>query len=119
MPPIEPLNIPRLGMENGHGSVRVRALFSNITAWGPGNYTVNKIRADLSTLRLDLYLTIPKVNVIGGYEVSGNVLLFPIQSKGSFMAQFGKCFSPLIRDWNEMEIKNAVKIFVETTEKCN
>lgn len=90
LPPIEPLNIPKLGMENGHGAVRIRALFSNITAIGPGNYTITKVRVDLKTLRMDLHLSIPKIDLTGKYEVAGQVLLFPIQSKGDFGAQFGK-----------------------------
>lgn len=90
LPPIEPLTIPQLLMENGQGSVRVRALFSNITANGPGNYSINKVRVDLRTLRLDVYLSIPKMELRGQYEVAGNVLLFPIQSQGNFWALFGK-----------------------------
>ncbi|XP_058803069.1 protein takeout-like isoform X2 [Phymastichus coffea] len=89
LPPIEPLVIPELGMENGQGAVRVRALFSNITAFGPGNYSINKVRTDLKNLRLDLHLTIPKIELQGRYEVTGNVLLFPIQSQGDFWALFG------------------------------
>ncbi|XP_043274338.1 protein takeout-like [Venturia canescens] len=89
LPPIEPLTIPELGMENGKGAVRVRAFFSNITAFGPGNYTVTKVRADVASLRLDLHLNIPKIELQGRYEVAGNVLLFPIQSRGEFWALFG------------------------------
>ncbi|NP_001153496.1 uncharacterized protein LOC100301488 precursor [Nasonia vitripennis] len=89
LPPIEPLTIPELGMENGQGAVRIKALFTNITAFGPGNYSVNKVRSDLKNLRLDLHLTIPKIELQGRYEVAGNVLLFPIQSQGDFWAFFG------------------------------
>ena len=76
-------------MENGQGAVRVRALFSNITALGPGNYTIGKVRVDIPSLRLDLHLSIPKIELAGRYEVAGNVLLFPIQSQGDFWALFG------------------------------
>ncbi|KAJ8673671.1 hypothetical protein QAD02_004933 [Eretmocerus hayati] len=89
LPSIEPLVIPELGMENGQGAVRIRALFSNITAFGPGNYTIKKVRTDLRTLRLDLHLAMPKIELRGRYEVAGQVLLFPIQSKGDFWASFG------------------------------
>ncbi|XP_011309495.1 protein takeout [Fopius arisanus] len=89
LPPIEPLTIPQLGMENGQGAVRVSALFSNITAIGPGNYTVGRVRVDLRNLRLDLHLAIPKIELQGHYVVAGNVLLFPIQSQGDFWALFG------------------------------
>lgn len=44
VPPVEPLLIDRLVMENQAGPVRVTAIFSNITVMGPSNYTVTKIR---------------------------------------------------------------------------
>ncbi|GBP93150.1 hypothetical protein EVAR_64408_1 [Eumeta japonica] len=44
VPPVEPLRISRLVMENDVGPVRVTAAFSNITVLGPSNYTVTKIR---------------------------------------------------------------------------
>ncbi|CAK9807233.1 Protein takeout [Anthophora plagiata] len=89
LPPIEPLIIPELGMENGQGAVRIKALFSNITVIGAGNYTITKARVDVTTYRLDLHLAFPKIELQGGYEVVGNVLLFPIQSHGDFWALFG------------------------------
>lgn len=89
LPPIEPLSIPKLEMGNGEGAVRVSALFSNITAIGPGNYSITKVRVDVSSLRLDLHLTIPKIELQGRYKVAGNVLLFPIKSQGDFWALFG------------------------------
>ncbi|XP_017892818.1 uncharacterized protein LOC108632638 [Ceratina calcarata] len=88
LPPIEPLVIPELGMENGQGAVRVKALFSNITVFGAGNYTITKTRIDVRTYRLDLHLAFPKIELQGRYEVVGNVLLFPIQSHGDFWALF-------------------------------
>ncbi|XP_003398029.1 uncharacterized protein LOC126920399 [Bombus affinis] len=89
LPPIEPLIIPELGMENGQGAVRIKALFSNITVIGAGNYTISKTRIDIQTYRLDLHLAFPKIELEGRYEVVGNVLLFPIQSHGEFWALFG------------------------------
>lgn len=89
LPPIEPLIIPELKMQNGQGGVRVTAFFSNITAIGPGNYNITKVRSDLETLRLDLHLNIPEIELQGHYEVAGNVLVFPIKSHGDFWAVFG------------------------------
>lgn len=90
MPPIEPLVIPELKMENGQGPVRVRAYFTNITVLGAGNYTLSKVRVNISSYRLDLHLSFPKIELQGNYDINGNVLLFPIQSHGNFWALFGK-----------------------------
>lgn len=92
MPSIEPLVIPELKIENGQGPVRIRAFFTNITAIGPGNYSINKVRVNISSYRIDLHLSLPKIEVNGNYDINGNVLLFPIQSHGNFWALFGKYF---------------------------
>ncbi|XP_068629035.1 protein takeout-like [Battus philenor] len=88
VPPVEPLLIDRLVMENSAGPVRVTAAFSNITVIGPSNYTVTKIRSDLKKMRIDMGLALPRIEVSGHYEVSGQVLLFPVRSQGDFWAAF-------------------------------
>lgn len=44
VPPVEPLSINKLYMENGHGPVRVRAAFNNVTAFGASNYSINNVK---------------------------------------------------------------------------
>ncbi|KOB66670.1 Takeout/JHBP like protein [Operophtera brumata] len=88
VPAVEPLFIDRLVMENSAGPVRVTAAFSNITVMGPSNYTITKIRSDLKKLRIDMGLVLPRIEITGRYEVSGQVLLFPVRSQGDFWAAF-------------------------------
>ncbi|KAL0849878.1 hypothetical protein ABMA28_011810 [Loxostege sticticalis] len=88
VPPVEPLLIDRLVMENDAGPVRVTAAFSNITVIGPSNYTITKVRSDLKKLRIDMGLVLPRIEITGRYEVSGQVLLFPVRSQGDFWAAF-------------------------------
>lgn len=88
VPPVEPLSINKLYMENGHGPVRVRAAFNNVTAFGASNYSINNVKADVAHWKIELHLTIPRIEVKGQYEVTGNVLLFPVRSKGDFWAAF-------------------------------
>ncbi|KAM3960137.1 protein takeout-like [Aphomia sociella] len=88
VPPVEPLKIDRLVMENDAGPVRVTAAFTNITVVGPSNYTITKIRSDLNKLRIDMGVVLPRIEITGRYEVSGQVLLFPVRSQGDFWAAF-------------------------------
>ncbi|CAG9576126.1 unnamed protein product [Danaus chrysippus] len=106
VPPVEPLFIDKLVMENDAGPVRVRATFSNITVVGPSNYTVTKIRSDLKKLRIDMGLVLPRIEVTGHYEVMGQVLLFPVRSQGDFWASFN-------------DVVAIVKIFGKEIEKEN
>ncbi|PNF31867.1 hypothetical protein B7P43_G07915 [Cryptotermes secundus] len=88
VPPMEPLVIPRLAMENGNGAVRVRATFNNMTIRGGSNYTITWIKSDVPKYRIDIGLSLPRIEATGKYEVAGNVLLFPVRSKGEFWAVF-------------------------------
>ncbi|XP_004923014.1 protein takeout [Bombyx mori] len=106
LPPVEPLFIDRLVMENSAGPVRVTAAFSNITVIGPSNYTVTKIRSDLKKLRIDLGLVLPRIEITGRYEVSGQVLLFPVRSRGDFWAAF-------------IDVAAIAKIFGKEVERDN
>lgn len=44
MASIEPMQIPKMEMQNGHGAVRVRAVFSNMTIYGASNYSVVSVK---------------------------------------------------------------------------
>jgi hypothetical protein len=88
VPPMEPLVIGRLAMENGNGAVRVRAAFNNMTIRGGSNYTITWIKSDVPKYRIDMGLSLPRIEATGKYEVTGNVLLFPVRSKGEFWAAF-------------------------------
>ncbi|KAL0101133.1 hypothetical protein PUN28_018764 [Cardiocondyla obscurior] len=108
VPPIEPLVIPELKMENGQGPVRVRAIFTNITTIGPGNYSISKVRVNISSYRFDLHLSLPKIEIHGSYDINGNVLLFPIQSQGDFWALFGDV-KAIARMQGVEEVKDGVR----------
>ncbi|XP_054273554.1 uncharacterized protein LOC128993592 [Macrosteles quadrilineatus] len=85
---IEPMSIPKMEMQNGHGAVRVRAVFGNMTVYGASNYSVISVKSDINRLRMDLGLSIPRIEATGTYEVVGQVLLFPVRSRGEFWALF-------------------------------
>lgn len=87
-PPLEPLRIEELAMENNAGAVRIKALFTDIVALGAGNYTIKEVRSDLKKLRIDMSIGIPRVETRGKYEVIGNVLLLPVRSNGEFWTEF-------------------------------
>ncbi|XP_017780984.1 PREDICTED: circadian clock-controlled protein-like isoform X2 [Nicrophorus vespilloides] len=103
VPSIDPLIIDRLLIENGHGAFRIRALFNNITVNGASNYTIGKIKADVDHWNIELGINLPRIEIRGKYEVGGNVLLFPVRSKGNFWAIF-------------LEVEAAAKIFGKEIE---
>ncbi|GBP93151.1 Protein takeout [Eumeta japonica] len=63
-------------------------------------------RSDVRKLRIDMGLLLPRIEITGRYEVSGQVLLFPVRSQGDFWAAF-------------MDVAAIVKIFGKELEKEN
>lgn len=48
LPPMEPLKIDALGIENNAGNIRIKGLFSNVVNSGASNFTVKEVRSDLN-----------------------------------------------------------------------
>ncbi|GAB0098499.1 protein takeout [Sergentomyia squamirostris] len=88
VPPLDPLHIKEMAMENNAGAVQVKALFTDIIVKGVSNYTIKDVRADINKYRIDVSLTVPRVETRGKYEVIGRVLLLPVQSSGEFWTEF-------------------------------
>lgn len=47
VPPLEPLMIDQMNMDNDAGAVRIKARFVNISAKGASNYTIREVRSDV------------------------------------------------------------------------
>ncbi|KAL3282203.1 hypothetical protein HHI36_005397 [Cryptolaemus montrouzieri] len=88
VPSIDPFKLERIVMENGQGPFRVRATFYNVTANGASNYSIQSVKADVDHYTIELGVKLPRIDIRGKYDVNGNVLLFPVRSKGDFWAIF-------------------------------
>nr|XP_023017121.1 circadian clock-controlled protein-like [Leptinotarsa decemlineata] len=98
VPSLDPLTIDNLIMENGRGPFRIRAAFYNISTNGASNYSVGNIKTDLDNYVIEFGIHLPRLECKGKYDVNGNVLLFPVRSKGDFWAIF-------------LDVNGAAKIF--------
>ncbi|CAH1118075.1 unnamed protein product [Phaedon cochleariae] len=98
VPSIDPLIIENLLMENGRGAFRIKAAFYNISTNGASNYSVGSIKTDLDNYIIELGVILPRLEVKGKYDVNGNVLLFPVKTRGDFWAVF-------------LDVQGAAKIF--------
>lgn len=50
----------------------------------------NIYRTDFDNLVIEIGVHLPKLDITGSYDVNGNVLLFPVRSRGDFWAVFRK-----------------------------
>ncbi|XP_050310040.1 circadian clock-controlled protein daywake-like [Anthonomus grandis grandis] len=88
VPSIDPFKLDKIVIENGQGPLKVKASFYNVTAQGAQNYTVEKINANVDDYIIEIGFKFPRMDIRGKYDVNGNVLLFPVRSKGDFWAIF-------------------------------
>ncbi|KRT86741.1 hemolymph juvenile hormone-binding protein, partial [Oryctes borbonicus] len=65
-------------------------------------------RADIKRYTIELTMKLPKVDIRGKYDVGGNVLLFPVRSKGDFWAIFVNV-DVYVKIYGKETIKNDVK----------
>lgn len=52
LPPMEPLKVDALGIENTAGNIRIKGVFSNVVNSGASNFTVKEVRSDLNVSAL-------------------------------------------------------------------
>lgn len=52
LPPLEPLKIDALGIENNAGNIRIKGLFTNVINAGSSNFTVKEVRSDLNARKI-------------------------------------------------------------------
>lgn len=48
VPPMEPMKIDHLGIENQAGNIRIKGSFTNVINAGASNFTVKEVRSDLN-----------------------------------------------------------------------
>lgn len=52
VPPLEPLLVEQMNMDNDAGAVRIKARFADILAKGASNYTIKEVRSDVKVNKL-------------------------------------------------------------------
>lgn len=108
VPSIDPFQLEKIVIENGQGPLKVKASFYNVTATGAQNYSVEKIDANVKDYVIEIGFKFPRMDIRGKYDVNGNVLLFPVRSKGDFWAIFLD-IDAAVKIYGEEIVKNDVK----------
>ena len=58
VPPMEPMKIDYLGIENQAGNIRIKGAFTNVVNHGASNFTVKEIRSDLNVGEILKFLSV-------------------------------------------------------------
>ncbi|XP_021703692.1 protein takeout [Aedes aegypti] len=91
-PKFDPIYFDRMEINNGAG---FRLVLSNVTIRGTGGFVIKKIRSDLAAKKFDIISIIPKMSIVGQYDLSMNILLLRAAGKGDFRLQLNDTIASL------------------------
>ncbi|KAL3282191.1 hypothetical protein HHI36_005385 [Cryptolaemus montrouzieri] len=88
IPPIDPFKLPYLSVNRSIEEFSINSVLKNIKATGLGNYIIDKVEFDPAHLSSVVRYTLPWVYMEMEYDVLGQLLRIPLQSKGFFKGNF-------------------------------
>lgn len=84
VPPIDPLRITQMKIEQGSGPVSINLTFYNLDIRGIGSAVITDLKADWNKYVINVEGNMREpVNLSGRYKINGKVLVLPIQGDGN------------------------------------
>lgn len=105
---LEPLNFKNLHINQGHGPVAIDLLFPDVNFHGLSDGKISEVTNDWKQMKAKAYFK--TLHLKGEYEISGKVLVLPIQGKGPCDIEFDDMTVNVTIDFQEIE-KNKKQVF--------
>ncbi|XP_046669012.1 protein takeout-like isoform X1 [Homalodisca vitripennis] len=86
IPPIEPLVIPMVMLQQGTSAVNYKANLKNIKVIGLGNYQFKNVVLNVPKLMAAARVEVPTIQLVSDYTIKGRALVVPIEGDGIFRA---------------------------------
>ncbi|KAF2878653.1 hypothetical protein ILUMI_17488, partial [Ignelater luminosus] len=96
MPPIEPLVIPEITLQQGTSAVNYKLSLMNATIKGMGDYEFKEYVYDPKTLSFHATAFFKTMSLVSDYNIDGRILLAPITGKGTMKIQLGPSTGSLV-----------------------
>uniref|UniRef100_A0AAU6SH69 Protein takeout-like protein n=1 Tax=Maconellicoccus hirsutus TaxID=177089 RepID=A0AAU6SH69_MACHI len=93
IPPLDPLHVPQVTLDQGSGSVNFQAKFKNIIASGAKNFNLTGVRLDFNVPSLSIDVGFPALRLDSDYNITGKVLVVPIKGNGKCQGNFTNVFA--------------------------
>jgi Haemolymph juvenile hormone binding protein (JHBP) len=84
--PLEPLAIDDIYVRRGNGFY---VNISNLRAVGAMNFKIEKLRINIDNFRVDVIVTVPKIEAIGQYKLNMLLGVLNLNGDGSMKAVLG------------------------------
>lgn len=93
IPPLDPLHVPEVALDQGTGAVNFQATFKNIVSYGAKHFNLTSIKIDFDAPTIKIEVGFPKVRLISDYTINGKVLVVPIKGNGKVDGNFTNVFA--------------------------
>lgn len=111
IPSLEPLLLKNLIATEKAG---LRINTKDIEAYGASDFTITDLKTDFDNLEFALEIKLPHLHIKGHYDISGRVLLLPIQGSGPITGNFTQCTGSVkIRAGTKQHSNGEHKVFID------
>lgn len=99
IPPLEPLMIPQIKMDQDTGAVYVHSTYRNIHIYGLSNFTIKSLSIDGNKMKFVSTLKFPNITMTADYEIDGKIMMMPLSGNGECTANFSKFCNQTFRSF--------------------
>lgn len=92
IPPLDPLSIPEVTLEENSGAVVFSSSYKNISVKGLSRFGVSSVDVNPSIPEFKFKFYFPEIQIKANYSVTGKIMLMPLQGDGTIKANFSKYF---------------------------
>ncbi|KAK6633519.1 hypothetical protein RUM43_001099 [Polyplax serrata] len=82
VPPLEPLALNEVSLIRGPDGAKIEASVKNIKVFGPSNFIIKSLRANVKNSQFDFRVLLPKLSFKGDYSMNMRILLLKLQGQG-------------------------------------
>ncbi|XP_073985469.1 protein takeout-like isoform X2 [Rhodnius prolixus] len=107
--PLDPMHFDTVSIDQGHGPVSIKLDFKHLEIIGVKDLKITNLKTDWKEMHVDFI--VPAVIAVGTYNVTGQVLILPIQGNGFCNLTFSDNMNVFLnQNWPEIlkELRPAV-----------
>ncbi|XP_067614030.1 protein takeout [Eurosta solidaginis] len=86
IPPLTPLVVPEVKMDQDSGAIYLHSIFKDITVNGLDDFKINELHIDPEKMTVKMSLSLPKVRMVAKYAMDGKIMMMPLVGEGDFKA---------------------------------
>ncbi|XP_013109443.2 protein takeout [Stomoxys calcitrans] len=88
IPPLEPLIIPEIKMNQDTGAVYLKSTYRNVELYGMSKFNIKSFNIDPSKMKFTTVMHFPNLTMNADYDIDGKIMMMPMEGSGQCNANF-------------------------------